>query len=248
MRGDGKLHGLPQWLRGNKSASNTGDAGSIPGWRREWQPTPVFLPAESHGQRRLARYSPSGRKQSDTTEATEHVHVGNCIDRVGSRPKSQRRQWHPTPVFLPGESQGWGSLVGCGLCGRRVRHDWSDLAAAALSQPDCNPMSRDKQEYPVFCGVRFLSSHLLKMLPLQVLAFVHRSWIKHTHTHACTHTPPPSGCNLYPVLSQVEPIPFALGHLFHHIAWCGNLQIVKFILVAHFCAAIAERAQKSIPF
>ena len=28
------------------------------------------------------------------------------------------RQWHPTPVFLPGESQGRGSLVGCPLWGR----------------------------------------------------------------------------------------------------------------------------------
>ena len=29
-----------------------------------------------------------------------------------------RRQWQPTQVFLPGESQGWGSLVGCHLWGR----------------------------------------------------------------------------------------------------------------------------------
>ena len=29
-----------------------------------------------------------------------------------------RRKWHPTPVFLPGESQGRGSLVGCHLWGR----------------------------------------------------------------------------------------------------------------------------------
>ena len=29
-----------------------------------------------------------------------------------------RRKWQPTPVFLPGESQGWGSLVGCRLWGR----------------------------------------------------------------------------------------------------------------------------------
>ena len=28
-----------------------------------------------------------------------------------------RRKWQPTPVFLPGESQGWGSLVGCSLWG-----------------------------------------------------------------------------------------------------------------------------------
>ena len=29
-----------------------------------------------------------------------------------------RRKWHPTPLFLPGESQGRGSLVGCHLWGR----------------------------------------------------------------------------------------------------------------------------------
>ena len=28
-----------------------------------------------------------------------------------------RRKWQPTPVFLPAESQGWGSLVGCHLWG-----------------------------------------------------------------------------------------------------------------------------------
>ena len=42
-----------------------------------------------------------------------------------------RRKWQPTPVYLPGESQGWGSLVGCrqGVT-PRVGHDWSDLAVA----------------------------------------------------------------------------------------------------------------------
>ena len=42
-----------------------------------------------------------------------------------------RRKWQPTPVFLPGESQGQKSLVGCHLWGHRVGHDLSDLAAAA---------------------------------------------------------------------------------------------------------------------
>ena len=37
-------------------------------WRREWQPTPVFLPGESHGQRSLAGYSRRGRKQLNTAE------------------------------------------------------------------------------------------------------------------------------------------------------------------------------------
>ena len=37
-------------------------------WRREWQPTPVFLPGECHGQRNLACYTPWGHKESDTTK------------------------------------------------------------------------------------------------------------------------------------------------------------------------------------
>ena len=37
-------------------------------WRRKWQPTPIFLPRESHGWRRLVGYSPRGHKESDTTE------------------------------------------------------------------------------------------------------------------------------------------------------------------------------------
>ena len=37
-------------------------------WRRKWQPTQVFLPGKSHGQRRLAGYSPWGHKELDMTE------------------------------------------------------------------------------------------------------------------------------------------------------------------------------------
>ena len=56
--------------------TNAGDVGSVPGleippkipWKRKWQPTPVFLPGKSHGQRSLVDYSPWGHKESDTTE------------------------------------------------------------------------------------------------------------------------------------------------------------------------------------
>ena len=41
-----------------------------------------------------------------------------------------RRKWQPTPAFLPGESQGWGSLVGCRLWGRTE----SDTTEATLQQ------------------------------------------------------------------------------------------------------------------
>ena len=45
-----------------------------------------------------------------------------------------RRKWQPTPVFLPGESQGRGSLGGLPSMGsHRVGPDWSDLAAVAAA-------------------------------------------------------------------------------------------------------------------
>ena len=37
-------------------------------WRRNWQPTTVFLPGQSRGQRSLEAYSPWGLKELDTTE------------------------------------------------------------------------------------------------------------------------------------------------------------------------------------
>ena len=57
---------------------NAGDPGSIDRWvgkipwRRKWQPTPVFLPGESHGQRSLVGYSPWGGKELDMTEQLTH--------------------------------------------------------------------------------------------------------------------------------------------------------------------------------
>ena len=63
-----------------------------------------------------------------------------------------RRKWQPTPVFLPGESQGQRSLVGCCLWGRtgsgRVGQDWSDLAAAAATLPGKAPNPSPEGEGP----------------------------------------------------------------------------------------------------
>ena len=64
---------FPGGSGGKESVCNAGAPGSIPGserspLRREWLPTPAFLPGEFHGQRSLAGYSPQGRKQSVTTE------------------------------------------------------------------------------------------------------------------------------------------------------------------------------------
>ena len=48
-------------------------------WSRNWQPTPVFLPGEFHGQRSLAGYSPWGRKELDTMERLTHTHTHTSL-------------------------------------------------------------------------------------------------------------------------------------------------------------------------
>ena len=54
----------------------------------------------------------------------------------------------PTPVFLPGESQGMGEPGGLpSMESHRVRHDWSDLAAAAACGNISSPM-RDQSNSP----------------------------------------------------------------------------------------------------
>ena len=67
-----RLQGFPGGPDAKESDCNAGDPGSISGsersWRREWLPTPVFLPGEFHGLRSLVGYSPDSHKGSDTTK------------------------------------------------------------------------------------------------------------------------------------------------------------------------------------
>ena len=74
--------GLPWWLRWWRICLKFGRpgfdpwVGKIP-WRRAWQPAPVFLPGESHGQRSLAGYSPWcpwSHKESDMPEQLSKQH------------------------------------------------------------------------------------------------------------------------------------------------------------------------------
>ena len=108
----------------------------------KWQPTSVFLPEKSHGQRSIAGYSPWGHKESDTTGHMQ-AHGSSIFSFLrtlhglprqlsGQRIRLQcrrrrrrgfdslirkipwRKAWQPTPVFLLGESHGQRSLVGQG--------------------------------------------------------------------------------------------------------------------------------------
>ena len=56
-------------------------------WRRKWQPTPVFLPGESHGQRSLAGSSPWGRRVGQDC-VTKHS-ASKCSQRPRAAPPGQ---------------------------------------------------------------------------------------------------------------------------------------------------------------
>ena len=60
------------------NSGNTGDRVRKIPWKREWLPTPVFLPGESHEQKSLVGYSPSGHKKTDTTERLSTAQSFSC--------------------------------------------------------------------------------------------------------------------------------------------------------------------------
>ena len=86
--------GFPGGSDGKEYACNARDLGSIPGsgrspGRREWQPIPVFLPGQSHGQRILVGYSPLGRKESDTTKQLTLTFIKSGVLLI----QSHHKQW-----------------------------------------------------------------------------------------------------------------------------------------------------------
>ena len=87
---------------------------------RQWHPTPVLLPGKSHGWRSLVDCSPWGRKESDRTEQL-HFHFHALEKEMATH--SSVLAWRIPGTGEPGGLPSMGS--------HRVRHDWSDLAAAA---------------------------------------------------------------------------------------------------------------------
>ena len=96
-------------------------------WRRKWQPTPVFLPGESQGQQSLVGCCLWGRTELDTAEATEQQQQHTHILEKAMAPHSSTLAWKIPWTEEPGRLQSMRS--------HRVRHDWSELAAAAAVYP-----------------------------------------------------------------------------------------------------------------
>ena len=93
--------------------------GKIPWWRA-WQPTPVFLTGEFHGQKSLEGCSPWGLKESDTTEwliLSLHFQRLKCLRRVKSVINAQwtlcqqKKDWSDHGLVLSGASRCEASLL-----------------------------------------------------------------------------------------------------------------------------------------
>ena len=92
---------------------------SIPAWKIQWTEEPGRL--RSMGSLRIGRY------WATSLSFFTFMHW--------------RRKWQPTLVFLPGESQGWGSLVGCHLWG----HTELDTTEATYQQQQQQPNQKRPQ-------------------------------------------------------------------------------------------------------
>ena len=87
--------------------------------RRQWHPTPIFLPRKSHGRRSLVGCSPWGRWGSDMTE---WLHFHFSLSHIG---EGNGNSFQCSCLENPRRMPSTGS--------HRVRHNWSDLAVAAES-------------------------------------------------------------------------------------------------------------------
>ena len=127
-------------------------------WRREWQLTPVFLPGEVPGQRRLAGYSPWGRKESDTIERLTRAH-----DLVIEGRRKQHRitldeDWLLAPPGRLVRTLFWssGSCWGQGWewwCGLRIQAEQCALSMHGWPEPSPHhPLQRHRHGGTNWCS------------------------------------------------------------------------------------------------
>ena len=84
--------------------------GKIP-WSRAWQPTPVFLPGESHGQGSLVGYSPWVHTESDMTEATWLANLRRGLFAKWTNQVIRGMKLSVPPPDLLGGERSWSSMA-----------------------------------------------------------------------------------------------------------------------------------------
>ena len=124
-------------------------------WRRQWQPTPVFLPGESQGRGSLVGCRLWSRTESDTTEATQQQQqqapqrFGKikmsasrkfCIRNCNAAAAAKSLHSQPTRVLRPWDFPGKSTGVGCHCLLREIAIGISNLecfAKDSTNSSDC---------------------------------------------------------------------------------------------------------------
>ena len=127
-------------------------------WRRQWPPTPVLLPGESHGWRSLVGCSPWGHEQSDTTERL-HFHFSlSCIGEGNGNPLQCSCLENPRD-----RGAWWAAVYGVAQSRTRLKR----LAAAAeLWIPEFKRISRCKTKLCVRVHAKSLQLHPILCNPM----------------------------------------------------------------------------------
>ena len=133
-------------------------ANNIRIWRRKWQPTPVFLPGEFHGRRSLVGYSPWGRKELEYTKSQTRLSDFTITFHFHALEKEMATHSSVLAWRIPGTAEP-GGLPSMGS--QRLRHDWSDLAAAAAA---ANHWTEQFKWENCICYVNKISIKLLNNL------------------------------------------------------------------------------------
>ena len=127
-------------------------------WRRKWHPIPLILPGESQGQGSLVGCCLWGRRVGDDWSNLAAANTSpslmtwpGMIFTIYS-PLPWRRQWHPTPVLLPGKSHGWRSLIGCSPWGHKESDTTErlhfDFSLSCIGEGNGNPLQYSCLENP----------------------------------------------------------------------------------------------------
>ena len=96
-------------------------------WRRQWQPTPVLLPGNSHGRRHLVGCSPWGPEESDTTKWL-HFHFSlSCIGEGHSNPLKF------SCLENPMERGAWWAAI-YGVAQSRTRLKWLSSSSSSIGE------------------------------------------------------------------------------------------------------------------
>ena len=122
-------------------------------WRRQWHPTPIFLPGKSHGRRSLVGCSPWGREESDMTERLHFDFSLSCIGEGNDNPLLC------SCLENPRDTGAWWASV-CGVTQSRTRLTW--LSSSSSSMYGCESWNIKKAErrrtdaFELWCWRRLL--------------------------------------------------------------------------------------------